>query len=88
MGKSSHALLLELTVCAAFVIAAVMGFKGSLWIVVIALAAHGVQDFFHLSVIPNPGVPTFWPGFCGAYDVAAAVYLAWLIQSGRVRAAG
>jgi hypothetical protein len=37
-------------------------------------------------VIDNPGVPPWWPAFCGAYDVAAAVYLAWLLRSGRLRA--
>ena len=39
------------------------------------------------AVISNPGVPDWWPEFCLAYDVTAAVYLAWLITSGRVRAA-
>ena len=37
--------------------------------------------------IANPGVPTWWPGFCLAYDVIAAGYLSWLLKSGRVRAA-
>ena len=88
MGNSTHALILELLVCAAFALAAVAGFKKSLWIAAGALAGHGVQDFIHLSVIPNPGVPIWWPGFCGTYDVSAAIYLVWLIRSGRVRAAG
>lgn len=52
-----------------------------------ALAAHGIFDLVHGSVISNPGVPTWWPEFCLAYDVTAAVYLAWLLTSGRVRAA-
>mgnify|MGYP003347563406 CR=1 FL=1 len=38
MGESTHALMIELAIGAAFVIAAVAGFKGSLWIVVVALA--------------------------------------------------
>lgn len=88
MGQSTHALLIELVICAGFVIAAVAGFKGSLWIVVGALAGHGLQDFVHTLYIPNPGVPVWWPGFCGMYDVAAAIYLAWLIRIGRVRASG
>ena len=46
----------------------------------LALAVDG-------SVISNPGVPTWWPEFCLAYDVTAAVYLAWLLKSGRIRAA-
>ena len=87
MGNAPQVLLVELPVSAAFIIAAVVGFKRSLWIVVAALAAHGAQDFVHLSIIANPGVPEWWPAFCGMYDIAAAVYLAWLIWSDRVRAA-
>jgi hypothetical protein len=88
MGHSTHALWIELLICAGFVITAVVGFKGSLWVVVGALAGHGLQDFVHTLLIPNPGVPAWWPGFCGMYDVAAAIYLAWLIRSGRVHARG
>lgn len=84
MAGSSQALMVELAVSAVFVLAAVAGFKTSLWIVVAALAAHGLQDFVHVSLVRNPGVPDWWPGFCGAYDVAAALYLAWLIRSGRL----
>jgi hypothetical protein len=87
MADSIHALLAELAVGSAFILAAVVGFKRSLWIVVLALAAHGAQDFVHQSLISNPGVPAWWPEFCGSYDVAAALYLAWLIRNRRVRAA-
>ncbi|HTO73832.1 MAG TPA: hypothetical protein VMJ30_08430 [Gemmatimonadales bacterium] len=38
-------------------------------------------------IIENPGVPAYWPAICGSYDLVAAGYLAWLIRSGRVRAA-
>jgi hypothetical protein len=34
---------------------------------------------FHPAVIANPGVPVWWPGWCLAYDVVAAAYLAVLI---------
>ena len=87
MADSTHALVSELAMGAAFIVAAVVGFRRSLWIVVAALAGHGAQDFVHSSLVANPGVPAWWPAFCGAYDVAAALYLAWLIQSRRVRAA-
>lgn len=88
MGNSNQALVRELGVFAVFGLAAVAGFKKSLWIAVAALAGHGVQDFVHLSLLPNPGVPAWWPGFCGMYDVVAAIYLGWLLQRGRVRATG
>jgi len=86
MGASTDALLLESIVGAAFLVAAVSGFRSSLWVVVLALAAHGVFDLGHARVISNPGVPAWWPAFCMAYDVTAAAYLAWLLRSGRTRA--
>jgi hypothetical protein len=78
MGGSMHALLVEALVMTAFVIAAVVGFKLTLWIVVVALAAHGIFDFFHGHIVTNPGVPPWWPAFCLAYDVSAGCFLAWL----------
>ncbi|MCC6379258.1 MAG: hypothetical protein IT519_10630 [Burkholderiales bacterium] len=87
MGASLRVLLAEALVAAVFVIAAVAGFRRTLWIVVVALAAHGLFDFVHAAIIANPGVPAFWPPFCAAFDVMAAVCLAWLISSGRIRAA-
>jgi hypothetical protein len=72
---------------ALFIAAAVIGFRSSLWIVAVALAAHGIFDFVHGKIIANPGVPDFWPAFCGAYDVVAGAYLAWLLQSRRTRVA-
>ena len=80
IGGSTHALFLELAIGAIFIVAASIGFKSSLWIVAAALAAHGVYDFMHGTFFTNPGVPAFWPAFCGGYDVAAALYLAWLIE--------
>jgi hypothetical protein len=87
MGGSTQSLLHEAIPIAAFVAASIAGFKRSLWLVVAALAAHGIFDFFHGKVIANPGVPTWWPDFCLAYDVVAAAYLAWLLSNARVQAA-
>jgi hypothetical protein len=84
MGASTHVLLLECLAGAVFVAAAIAGFKSSLWIVVLALAGHGVFDLVHGRIIPNPGVPLWWPPWCLAYDVAAAAYLAFLIKRGRI----
>lgn len=87
MGASPHTLVLEALAGVVFLLAAVYGFRSSLWVVVAALAAHGIFDLVHGAAIPNPGVPTWWPEFCLAYDVTAAVYLAWLLKSRRIRAA-
>ena len=76
MGGSVTALGIESAVMLLFLLASVLGFKLDLWIVVGALGAHGVFDFLHPHLIANPGVPTWWPGFCLAYDVTAGGYLA------------
>jgi hypothetical protein len=87
MRASTHALLVESLVGSVFLAVAVSGFKSSLWVVVVALAAHGILDLAHDRVISNPGVPIWWPAFCLAYDLTAAAYLAWLLKTGRIRAA-
>jgi hypothetical protein len=87
MGASTRALLVESLVAGAFVVVAILGFRSSLWVLVIALVAHAAFDFVHGAVISNPGVPSWWPAFCLTYDATAAGYLAWLLTSGRVRAA-
>lgn len=86
LGASTQALVLESLVVLVFLAAAVSGFKSSLWVVVAALAAHGILDLGHHSLIANPGVPGWWPSFCLTFDVTIAAYLAWLLSSGRLRA--
>ena len=78
--ESVHTVFVESIVMTLFAIAAVVGFKSSGWIVVAALASHGVFDFLHDAVIENSGVPVWWPAFCLAYDLGAAGSLAWLIK--------
>ena len=84
MGGSTRALMHESLVITIFFVIAVVGFKRSLWLVVIALGAHGVFDFVHGGVITDPGVPTWWPPFCLAYDVVTAAYLAALLVTASV----
>lgn len=84
LGGSTHALLLDSLLGAVFIAAAIWGFRSSLWVVAIALAAHGLLDLVHGRVVSNPGVPAWWPAFCGSYDVVAGAYLAWLLKTGRV----
>lgn len=86
MGASIHALILESLAGVVFLLVSAYGFRSSLWVVMAALAVHGMFDLVHGFAIPNPGVPTWWPEFCLAFDVTAAAYLAWLLWSGRVRA--
>jgi hypothetical protein len=85
MGGSSHALGVELVAMVAFVFMAVVGFRSSLWLVVAALAAHGIFDLFHGLIVANPGVPGWWPAFCSAFDVTAAGFLAWLVMRSSIK---
>jgi hypothetical protein len=80
MAGEPDALLKETPLVAMFVLAAVAGFRGSLWIAVVALAAHGGLDALHPHIVRNPGVPAWWPSFCLAYDLAAAGGLALLLR--------
>ena len=86
MGGSARALAVESIAIAAFLVASIAGFRTSLWLVVAALAAHGLFDFIHGYIIVNPGVPDWWAPFCFSYDVVAAAYLAWLLSRSKVHA--
>jgi hypothetical protein len=86
IGGSVAVLRLELLVMAVFVAAAVAGFRYSLWLVSAALIAHGVFDYVHDRLYVNPGAPAWYADFCIAYDIVAGLYLAVLLQIGRLRA--
>lgn len=78
MSGSIETVIAEAALMTVFSAAAVVGFKRSEWIVVAALAAHGVMDVFHSHLVENSGVPAWWPAWCLAYDVGAAVWLGLL----------
>ncbi len=80
MGAPGRVVILESVVAAVFLLAAVIGFRGSLWVVVAGLVAHGIFDLVHHRFIENPGVPSWWPGFCLAFDVVAGGFLAVLLM--------
>ena len=82
MSGSIQTVVIESVVMILFAAAAVAGFKSSAWIVVVALAGHGVFDAVHGHVIENAGVPAWWPAWCLAYDVGAAAGLGWLLRRG------
>ena len=62
-------------------------FNSFLGLVFLALGymAHAVYDVIHNSLFYNPGVPEWWPEFCGSVDMAIGVYLmyfAFLVKKG------
>ena len=79
MGGTGRTIVIESLIAGSFAIAASVGFRLNLWLVCAALAAHGLLDVVHGRFVENPGVPSWWPAWCLAYDVAAAGYLAWQI---------
>ena len=88
MAGSEATVLSESILMTLFVVAAVAGFKGSPWIIVGGLAAHGVQDAVHGHIVANAGVPAWWPAWCLAYDVGAAAALAWLLMRAKTDLVG
>jgi hypothetical protein len=79
MGASGRTVVIEGIVAAGFLFVALVGFRRNLWLVAAALVGHGLFDFVHHLFIDNPGVPGWWPGFCGAFDVLFGAWLAVLL---------
>ena len=80
-----HALVIEVVAMSLFSTVAIVGFKSNLWLVAVALAGHGAFDLVHDRLVSNPGVPTWWPTFCLAFDVFLAGIFAWLLRSGALK---
>ena len=85
----AQALPSELIAAMVFIVVAIVGFRTSLWWVAAGIAGHGVFDWVvHPRLIANPGVPVFWPAFCGSIDVALGALLAILLFSRAIPARG
>lgn len=82
MGASGRTLEIEIAVGVGFLLLAVLGFKRNMWLVAAALAGHGVFDLLHHWFIENPGMPVWWPGFCGSADLILGAWLAARLLKG------
>ncbi len=80
MVNAMRALVLESLVACGFFALAVVGFKKNLWLIVVALWGHTAFDAVHHYLIDNPGMPIWWPGFCGSIDLFFGGYLAFLLK--------
>ena len=84
-----QALPAELIAATVFIVIAIIGFRTSLWWVAAGIAGHGLFDWVvHPHLIANPGMPVFWPAFCGSIDVALAVLIAILLLRRAIPARG
>jgi hypothetical protein len=81
-STGAAALSLESAVGVAFTVLAVYGFKRNMWLVAAAIAGHGLFDMIHHLLIENPGVPVWWPGFCGTVDVILGAWLGFRLWTG------
>ena len=86
MGATGPTIAIEIAVAGGFSVLAVLGFKGNLWLVAAAIVGHGVFDFIHHSLIHNPGVPLWFPGFCLAFDGMLGGWMALRLRSRDARA--
>lgn len=79
MASPRSAIVVETAIAIGFVAIALIGFRTSRWLVLAAIAGHGVFDRVHHHLVDNPGVPRWWPGFCLAIDVGLAGIAALLL---------
>jgi len=91
MGGSVHALVMESAIIAIFVLAAVVGFKFSLWMVV-GRWWRMASSICSPPRYSKPRRADVVADVCLTYDCTAAAYLAWLLlragNSQRPRQAG
>jgi hypothetical protein len=88
MGASTRALMIEIVVASGFLMVAIIGYKRNLWLIAIALVAHGIFDIVHRLLFENPGVPRWWPGFCLVFDVILGGLLAMRLMTRRLATRG
>ena len=84
LGGSSHALVWELVIAVVFSTVAIIGALFSPTLVGIGIITHGLFDLVHDVIIENPGVPTWWPTFCGSLDVLLGLWVIALTRSQRI----
>jgi hypothetical protein len=81
LDGSGHALVWELVIAVAFSTVAIIGALVLPTLVGIGIVAHGLFDLVHDGLIENPGVPAWWPGFCGSIDIVLGLWVIMLTRS-------
>jgi hypothetical protein len=86
IAGSASVLAIEFVPFVGFSVMAILGARRWPILVAIGLFAHGLFDLLHEHVVTNPGIPSWWPEFCLAFDVTAGAYL-MVLNAKRQRAA-
>ena len=76
-----HVLAVETAVAAVFVVVAAAAMTGTLWLIVVGLAAHGGKDVWQHRTGFVAGT-RWWPPFCATVDFVAAALIAVAILAG------
>src|SRR4051794_17819964 len=69
MGGSGLVISEEIAAASIFCVLAVLGFLRWPLLLAVAITGHGIFDAVHHLIITNTGMPVWWPGFCGSFDV-------------------
>ncbi|MDH5445444.1 MAG: hypothetical protein OEY52_07790 [Gammaproteobacteria bacterium] len=54
-------------------VAIISGMRNLVYVVAAGLILHGVYDLTHNLIFINPGTPSWWQGFCAAFDFVLGV---------------
>lgn len=78
-ANDNSALLNELTYAAPIfiicILTALKNIKYSAFILSIGYIGHGCYDIVHHLLFINPGMPAWWPEFCGTIDIIIGFYI-------------
>lgn len=81
-ANDTHALINEIWVGLLFVLIAMLAVglrsRYALMLVATGCIAHALYDASHDLLFVNPGMPSWWPIFCGSIDVILGLYLMYL----------
>ncbi len=90
MEEAPRTIVVESAVAVAFLVLAVAAARqgtGSVAgrLLAAGLVAHGGYDLVHSTVVSNPVVPGWWPGFCGVVDLALGGWVLLLARWAHLR---
>ncbi len=57
------------------IITAIKDIKYSVFVLSLGYIGHGIYDAVHIHLFENPGMPIWWPEFCGTADIIMGLYL-------------